>query len=124
MDTSAFEHFVDYLVTMWQPVKRMYSKGAPTIMAYKFCKIRHKNQLLDAIKEDVCYTLYFDPESELVRELTQIEEKSFDYWLKQATNKRKEDRKTEIIPYVSAKLNGMGETLNDRLDSDKGPTGH
>ena len=124
MDTSAFEHFVDYLVTMWQPVKRMYSKGAPTIMAYKFCKIRHKNQLLDNIKEDVCYTLYFDPENELVRELTQLEEKSFDYWLKQATNKRKEDRKTEIIPYVSAKINGMGETLNDGLNSNKGPTGH
>lgn len=102
--TSVFENFCDYLVTLWQPVKRMYQNGAPTVMAFKFCKIRHKNQLKDVIKEDVCYTLMFDPGTELVRELNQTEEKSFEYFLIQSTNKRKQDRKTEVIPYKSVRV--------------------
>lgn len=102
--TSVFENFCDYLVTLWQPVKRMYASGAPTVMAFKFCKIRHKNQIKDIIKEDVCYTLMFDPETELVRPLTQTEEKSFEYFLIQATNRRKQDRKTEVVPYKSVKV--------------------
>lgn len=106
IDTSSFEHYVDFLVTLWQPVKQMYSKGAPTIMAYKFCKIRHKNQLKDGIQEDVCNILYFDPDTELVREVTQDEEKSFNYFLTQAINKRKQDRKSEVIPYKSIKWDG------------------
>jgi KaiC/GvpD/RAD55 family RecA-like ATPase len=102
--TSVFENFCDYLVTLWQPLKRVYPQGAPTVMAYKFCKIRHKNQLKDVIKEDVCYTLFFDPATELVREMTQENEKSFNYFLIQATNKRKADRKTELVPYKSSKF--------------------
>lgn len=117
IDTSSFEHFVDYLVTMWQPVKRMYSAGAPTVMAYKFCKIRHKNQLKDAIKEDDCYTLLFDTETELVKQMTQQDKTSFDYFLGQAVKKRSADRKTEIIPYKSVPWNAEGVEQNVTVDS-------
>lgn len=116
--TSVFENFCDYLVTLWQPVKQLYSKGAPTVMAYKFCKIRHKNQLKDKIKEDVPYTLFFDPDTELVREMTQDNEQSFTYFLGQAIQKRKADRKTEILPYKSIKWNGE---VNDDEATSPGP---
>ncbi len=102
--TSVFENFCDYLLCIWQPLKRMYTAGAPTIMAFKFCKIRHKKQLRDGIKEDVCYTMLFDPDTELVREMTEVETKSFEYFLIQATNRRKQDRKVEIVPYKSVKV--------------------
>lgn len=101
--TSVFENFCDYLVTLWQPLKRVYSTGAPTIMAYKFCKIRHKKQGHDVILEDVPYALFFSPETQLLRELTEDEETSFKYYLAQATNKRKADRKTELVQYTSIK---------------------
>lgn len=101
--TSVFENFVDFLVTIWQPLKRVYDLGAPTVMAYKFCKIRTKNQLLDVIKEDKPYSVYFDPQSQLIRELTESEERGLSYWVAQATNKRKADRKTEVINYNSIK---------------------
>ena len=120
--TSVFENFCDYLVTLWQPVKQMYSKGAPTVMAFKFCKIRHKNQLKDVIKEDVPYTMYFNPETELVRQITQDEEKSFTFFLQQAINKRKADRKTEIIPYKSARWDGKDTDVT--IDSDRPTTKH
>lgn len=100
--TVYFESYCDYLITMWQPFKRCYSaEGCPTITAFKFCKIRHKKQGIDRIQEDVCYRLFFDPKTEYLRELTGEEEKNFDFWNKQATNKRKQNRRTEAVPYQS-----------------------
>jgi len=96
-----FESFCDFLVTMWQPLKRCYAEGAPTATAFKFCKIRHKKQGYDTIKEDVPYKLMFDPSTEHLRQLTLDEEKSFSFFLQKATNKRKEDRKTDIVQYES-----------------------
>lgn len=101
--TSVFENFVDFLVTLWQPVKRCYIDGAPTVMAYKFCKIRHKKQGKDVIQEDVPYHMFFDPETQLLRELTQDEKTSFKYFLNVAASKKKADRKTEILDYQSVK---------------------
>lgn len=99
--TSVFENFCDYLVTLWQPLKRVYSLGAPTILSYKFCKIRHKKQNQDQIMEDTPYSVFFDPQTELIRELTESEEKGLGYWVGQATHRRKADRKTDVVNYTS-----------------------
>lgn len=100
--TSTFEWYVDYLITLWQPVKRCHSEPAcPTVTAFKFCKIRHKKARQDVIQEDIPYYLYFDSESETMRDMTQDEITSFNYFLPKATNKRKADRKTELIAYTS-----------------------
>lgn len=99
--TSQFEWYCDYLITMHQPLKRMYSQGAPTITSYKFCKIRHKNASKDIIQEDVRYNLFFDPNNQLLSPLTQDQEIAFNYFYQQAINERKKDKKTEAIPYVS-----------------------
>lgn len=101
--TVYFESYCDYLITLWQPLKRCYGEGAPTVTAFKFCKIRHKNVLKDHIQEDVCYRLYFNPTTGKLCEMTQDLETSFDYFNKQATNKRKGDRKTDIVAYTSAR---------------------
>lgn len=101
--TVYFESYCDYLITLWQPLKRCYAEGAPTVTAYKFCKIRHKKQGEDRIKEDVCYKVMFDSKTEHLREMTQDEDKSFTFFLSKATNKRKLDRKTDLVSYESIK---------------------
>lgn len=102
--TVYFESYCDYLVTVWQPLKRCYSdKKCPTVTAFKFCKIRHKKQGIDRVQEDICYRLVFDPATEHLRVMTQSEETSFNHFNNMATNKRKADRKTDIVSYVSAK---------------------
>lgn len=103
--TVFFEAFLDFCICLWQPLKRVYQMGAPTIMAFKFAKIRHKNQKLDVIKEDVRYQLFFDPSTERLREITQDEEKSLPYWNAQAVNSRKLDKKTDILTYTSRREN-------------------
>ena len=100
--TVYFESYCDYLVTLWQPLKRMHSEpSCPTVTAFKFCKIRHKKARKDIIQEDVPYYLHFDSNTELLEDLTQDQITSFDYFLKQATSRRKADRKTEILKYQS-----------------------
>lgn len=100
--TIFFESYCDYLITLWQPLKRCHKEeSCPTVTAFKFCKIRHKKAKQDIIQEDVPYFLYFDSNTELLRDMTQDEKQSFDYFIKQATNKRKADKKTEIVSYQS-----------------------
>lgn len=121
--TVFFESYCDYLVTIWQPLKRCYNKpDCPTVTAFKFCKIRHKKVHLDEAKEDVCYRLLFDPETEKMRELTQAEEKSFDFFNKTATGLRKKDRKTDIVAYSSIKWT-QEEIKDGKADSDSNPPG-
>ena len=116
--TMYFEAYCDYLITLWQPLKRCYSDGAPTVTAFKFCKIRHKKQGLDEVKEDVCYKLMFDPKTEHLRELTHAEEESFKFFLNQATNKRKQDRKTDLVEYTSVRwTEGNDGKLNSNQES-------
>ena len=102
--TVFFESFVDYCICLWQPLKRVYKDGAPTIMAFKFAKIRHKKQGQDNIQEDTCYQLFFDPQTELLRELTQDEETSAKFFMNLALNDRKRDKKTDLVPYESRRI--------------------
>ncbi len=102
--TVFFESFLDYLICLWAPLKRVYTQGAPTVMSLKFAKIRHKKQNVDRIKEDVRYNLYYDPSTERLRELTQDEEVSVNYFLNIALAERKKDRKTDIQTYVSRRI--------------------
>jgi hypothetical protein len=105
--TLFFESYCDYLITLWQPLKRMHAQeSCPTVTAFKFCKIRHKKAKRDVIKEDVPYYFSFDSETELLKDMTQDEKTAFDYWLPQATKKRNNDRKTEILTYQSVPYEG------------------
>lgn len=108
--TVYFESYCDFLLTIWQPVKRMHSKeNCPTVTAFKFCKIRHKKPKHDTIQEDVAYFCYFDTEKETIRDLTEIETKSFDYWMPKAVRKRNADKKTDIVEYKTVGSNGKSE---------------
>lgn len=102
--TVYFESYCDYLVTIWQPLKRCHKDdGCPTVTAYKFCKIRHKKSG-DKIQEDVPYTLHFNPDTGHLSQMTQDQETSFDFFNKKALNIRKRDRKTDLVIYTSIKI--------------------
>lgn len=117
--TVYFESYCDYLISIWQPLKRCYiEEGCPTVTAYKFCKIRHKMQAKDVIKEDVCYRLFYEPASGVLRELTEYEEKAFDFFNKKCVNKRKQNRQTEVGEYRSV-TNGKASSSN-KAESVKG----
>ncbi len=113
--TVYFESYCDYLITLWQPLKRSHDDPAcPTVTAFKFCKIRHKKARKDVILEDVPYYMYFDSDNEQLRDLTQDEKLAFDFFLTRSTNKRKAD-KNSILAYVSVpykEINDAGTNLS------------
>jgi len=114
-----FESYCDFLITIWQPLKRCHSEPkCPKVTAYKFCKIRHKNAEKDEIHEDVCYRLFFDPSNETFRELTQQEEKSFEFFNSKSLAARKRDRKTDLVPYQSTNWT-KGDKDDRKADSGK-----
>lgn len=121
--TQSFESYLDFLLVAWQPLKRCYDNPAcPRVTAYKFAKVRFKSKT-DRIIEDQCYRLLFDQDSETLREMTQDEETSFDYFAKQALNLRKKDRKTDLVSYNSLEANNastpVSKTQAPTTDSDR-----
>lgn len=93
--TANFEWFVDWLVTIWQPLKRIYYENPKmTVTCFKYCKIRHKHPT-DRLKENVIYALMFDPASELLRRLDQEEKEGFDFWAHRAATERKRNREED-----------------------------
>lgn len=116
--TIFFESYCDYLITLWQPLKRCHSEhNCPSVTAFKYCKIRHKKAKRDVIQEDVPYYLYFDSEKEQLRDMTQSEKVAFDFFLPKATNKRKADRKTDLLSYKSVPYEAGG-SINEQPSSD------
>lgn len=113
-----FESYCDYLMTIWQPLKRCYASGAPLITAYKFCKIRHKDQKKDSLQEDACYRLLFDPETGRFSEVTQADEVGLNFWENKAANLRKRDKRDGVAAYKSTM--GWGANGNAGDSQNKG----
>jgi hypothetical protein len=100
--TSNFEWYCDYIMTMWQPFKRILDRAPHmTVTAWKMAKIRKKDTLNDKIKQDKVYALFFDPTTELLRPLTSDEQKLVPYWQEQASQVRGRDKKKEPTPISS-----------------------
>lgn len=115
--TTTFEWYCDYLMTVWQPLKRCHMEDAcPTVTAFKFCKIRHKKAKLDVIKEDVPYYLYFDSNTERLEDMTQDQAISFKYFNARATSKRRaaSNRSHLVLEYQSTTNPKLNETKATR----------
>jgi KaiC/GvpD/RAD55 family RecA-like ATPase len=96
--TTTFEWYVDWLVTIWQPLKRVYEEAPHmTITCFKYCKIRHKSAM-DELVEDKVYALKFDQSTGLLRRLTIEEKQSYDLYAKRATAERNRDKVEETTP--------------------------
>lgn len=113
--TQHFESYVDFLMAVWQPLKRMYKNAkCPKVTAYKFCKIRFKTSDLDELFEDVPYRLVFDGTTGNFREFVQADEKLFKFFDDQARALRKKDRKTDEVTYTTLRRSDAdGKTDNN-----------
>lgn len=99
--TSQFERWVDYLMTTWQPLARIYADFAEDklyVQAYKFCKIRVMDPLNDKIKRSDIYALKFLPESGRLEEMSGEDYAAFMHWDSRAAALRSRDRKQPTRP--------------------------
>lgn len=103
--TGYFEFYADYVVTTWQPLKRLYGedafKGGPDplyVNCWKFCKIRHKRADKDKVQEDQVYAFKFDISTSRLRPLREDEYQSFAFQAGKASKLRMKDKKTNPAP--------------------------
>lgn len=95
---AQFEQYMDYVVTLWQPLRRVHHKTELRILGWQYVKIRHKS------KEDVIdsYTpqiLTCDVTSGALDLLTSEEIEEFERLNKEASVLRKKAEKKESVEY-------------------------
>lgn len=99
---SQFEQYMDYVMTICQPLRRVHQKTALRVLGWQYCKIRHKHKH----DEIDCYAgrhLYVDIGTGELRPLTKEEEIEFEALNKEASLLRKRADKKEEAVYKGSK---------------------
>ena len=85
---SGYEWLVDYIITLWQPLMRVYKDTNLRVTGWQYVKIRHssKNDRMRTYDQRV---LHFDQDTERMRPLTEQEQEEFESLLPLAEELRK-----------------------------------
>lgn len=97
---SQFEHYMDYVMTIWQPLRRVHDKTDLRVLGWQYCKIRHKTKTdrLDVYSPQM---LAVDLNSGELNYLNQEELQEFSALNREATVLRKRTEKKDTIEYGS-----------------------
>lgn len=98
---SQFEHYMDYIITLWQPLRRVHAKTDLRVMAWQYCKIRCKKKK-DRIDTYSPCMLYVDVDTGKLRALTEEELETFIILEKESTGLRKMAEKKEGVRYQNS----------------------
>ncbi len=91
---AQFEWDMDYVVTIWQPLKRVAHKTELTVTAFQYCKNRYRHKK-DRVKVFTPHVLYIDLDCGQFRLMNTEEKTEFDILDKEATVLRKMTEKKE-----------------------------
>lgn len=92
---SHFDWFCDYVVTIWQPLRRVEKDIQLKVTAFQYCKIRSKHKD-DKISVYDPRLLFFDISTGDYRPLTESEKDLFDEWIKKANTIRQMEAKKTL----------------------------
>lgn len=93
--TAKFENYCDYIMTTWQPLRRVQHDAHMYVNAFKFCKIRELDADKDKIKLNKVYGMIFDKDTESLRKIQKEELAAIAFWSRQADQERKKDTKKD-----------------------------
>lgn len=93
-----FAWFSDYIITVWQPLKRVQEETFITATGWQYSKIREVG-LNDLTRVYTRHHLFYDMPTGDFRVLTQIEEDEFNTMVEKANALRKADDKKETTQY-------------------------
>lgn len=110
--TTKFENYCDYVMTTWQPLRRVQHDAKIYLNAFKYCKVREHNPEKDRIKLNERYGMIFNKDTESLRKIKDAEMEPIAYWKKQADEERKMDRKKDSSEIKSMDWVTDGTTNN------------
>jgi hypothetical protein len=97
--SAAYEWMMDYIITLWQPLMRVYQETDLRILAWQYAKIRSKNKK-DPIQTHQQCLLTYDLDSGDLRKTTGEEYAEFERLLPAANEARKASEKKESNSYT------------------------
>lgn len=98
---AQFAWFSDYIITVWQPLKRVQAETSLTASGWQYSKIREIGQN-DATRVYTRHSIYYDIPTGDFRLLTDIEQDEFNKFVERANALRKADDKKETTQYQNS----------------------
>lgn len=90
--TSRYENLMTNILTIFQPLLRVQREADLPILGWQYAKIRYKNRG-DKVRENMNYLLYFDYDSEDLRELNKAEKAEFAMYYEKVLELRQNEEK-------------------------------
>jgi ABC-type oligopeptide transport system ATPase subunit len=98
---AQFAWFCDYIITVWQPLKRVQAETPLTASGWQYSKIREVG-LNDATRVYTRHSIFYDIMNGDFRPLTEIEQDEFNKFVERANALRKADEKKETTQYQNS----------------------
>ena len=96
--TSKAEWLATNIITIFQPLMRVQKEADLPILAWQYAKIRYKNKL-DKVKENMNYLLYFDHDTQSLRDLTNQEKADFEMYYEKVLELRSNEEKYKAYQF-------------------------
>lgn len=115
---SQYEDIMDYIITIWQPLMRIYALTDLRFLAWQYAKIRHKSSK-DLIQTNEYKLLTYHMDSGDLTNPTQDEFEQFKVQLPKAIEARENTEKKNVTSYSlsfdSSTLNAVAEQLKNKM---------
>jgi hypothetical protein len=112
---SQYEQAMDFIITIWRPLKRVSHKSTLAVTAWQLCKNRHQHKL-DKVKPFEPCVLFVDLDNGKFRDLTDLEFEQFLHLNGEATQLRKMSEKEKGVFYSH---NGDFELSSANLEGEQ-----
>lgn len=96
--TSRFENLMTYIVTIFQPLRRVQNECNLPALGWQYCKIRFKSKN-DRIKEEVNYVKKFNFDKEDLENLTPNEVTEFSMYYEKVLELRESEEKKKAYAF-------------------------
>lgn len=90
--TSRYENLMTNILTIFQPLLRVQKEADLPILGYQYAKIRYKNRG-DKVRENMNYLMYFEYDTENLRELSRQEKADFAMYYEKVLELRQNEEK-------------------------------
>ena len=90
--TSRYENLMTNIITIFQPLLKVQKESDLSILGFQYAKIRYKNKG-DKVRENMNYLLYFEYDTENLRDLTRQEKADFQLYYEKVLELRQNEEK-------------------------------
>lgn len=110
---SRFENLCSFMLTIFQPLRRVQNECKLPALGWQLCKIRNKKLNLDKVREEINYVLRYDSSREDLFDLSNDEILEFQMYYEKVQDMRRSEEKDKAYSFdLSTYVKGKnGESI-------------